>query len=326
MPGEQGGEVVTPDDLAAPSTITQRSASPSKQTPRSAFWVLTASWSCTRLEATSGLGSWAKLPLVFSKFSSMIVRPSAMFPAADFPKILIIVPAMPLLWASDDDLERADLSVLAGKIEERTHVPGVGGPEIPRVPYFPWAETIVALSTIAACLRISARPVVSPTGLCGALLTLKPLYCGGLWLAVTITPPAVEVVDGEDHRRIDEPQVDHVAPVVVDALHQGLHQHRARRTHVASDEDVLHHRGDFTRGVRIAQQVLARAVPDLPCERFVERIGVYTADVVRLEDPSEHRVVSPGKAGRVGDATEKATNYPDSGGIQSVSSSTISDL
>jgi hypothetical protein len=88
-------------------------------------------------------------------------------------------------------------------------------------------------------------------------------------------------VDGVvEHRRADQPQVDHVRSLVPHALHQRREQIRGAAPRIPSQ-------GESRR-----LQVLRGGSPDPPGQAGVELVGNHTADVVGLEDG--HGFLRPG--------------------------------
>ena len=163
------------------STTMQRSASPSKHTPKSAFSVRTPSRVDARLASTSGFGSCTNSPVELSKLIAVIFRPFTS------PKTFgTIVPAMPLDASITTCSVRVPSRISLGRNcrmcarypSQRSRVSSLPPPG-PMPVRAPSAIALMALS-----------PVSWPTGFAPAALTLKPLYCAGLWLAVVCTAPA----------------------------------------------------------------------------------------------------------------------------------------
>ena len=100
---------------------------------------------------------------------------------------------------------------------------------------------------------------------------------------------AVQMVHGEvDEAGVHQPDIHDMAALIVDSLDQRLGERGRTLAHVAPDDDVVHHRAGVARVRGIGEEKLGDAEADLPSHLFVKRVRVGAANVVRLEDLSEH--------------------------------------
>ena len=94
-----------------------------------------------------------------------------------------------------------------------------------------------------------------------------------------------QVVDGEVHLgRVDHPQVDHPDAGGPNALDQGPCQRLAVRSHVPADTQGHRLRPPALIPLDQRRQKPCRGMPDLPRIFFVDLVGVYPPDVIRLEN------------------------------------------
>src|SRR4051812_37559004 len=170
------GDTISPRS----STTKQRSASPSKASPRSAPTSRTFACRSTRFAGSIGFASWLGKDPSSSKYRSVVssgnpsnvtgtVRPPIPLPAST----TTFNGRMPARSGTSSFMYAAYSCSISWLLTE---------------PGFPSCDGRPSSRYFSESARSCARPVSWPTGFAPARQSLIPLYFAGLWLAVNIAP------------------------------------------------------------------------------------------------------------------------------------------
>ena len=222
---------VTSDPLtpsACSSTRNTRSASPSKASPTSAWFSITARFRSTWFSGLIGSAGWLGNVPSRSWYSATSFTGSRSITAG--------TTSPPIPFAVSVATVRGTIESASTKVMTCS----TNRSSMSRSATRPGLTAVGPPPSRSASDRISPRPVSSPTGAAPARQNFSPLYWGGLWLAVTLTPGTSRSPEAKYSRSVDTSPRSHtstprdVTPSISAPARAGDDRRQSRPTAMAS--------------------------------------------------------------------------------------------